>query len=397
MLIALYAPIIRKRTHMKIVHIISSMDPAFGGPPVVVANISCAQAQLGHSVLILCHELSGNKSASDALLHGLPGSDQVGIQEVPNRSFLTKVVGGELKTDLDTNLDDVDVIHIHGLWSPLGQWASVLARKRGIPYVVTVHGMLDPWCLRQKAIKKRLAFAAGYRKMLDGALFIQAHSEREANQAQEFGFKAPAIVIPNGVNPVQFDSLPAPGTFRALHPELGGDQFILFLARLHYKKGLDLLADGFGVLAQHNKQVRLVVAGPSGDSEEGFRNQIQRLGLAPRVLMPGPIYGEEKLAALVDAACFCLPSRQEGFSIAIVEALAARLPVVLSESCYFPQAADNDAGIQTTLEAESIAAGLHQVLDDQDHALLMGENGHNLVVSRYTWCNIGSQLIDAYQ
>jgi glycosyltransferase involved in cell wall biosynthesis len=207
----------------------------------------------------------------------------------------------------------------------------------------------------------------------------------------------PTVVLPNGVFLEELAPLPAPGTFRATHPELGAAPFVLFLARLHSKKGLDVLADAFVELGRWRADVRLVVAGPDDGAQVGFLRQVKGAGIAPRVHVVGPLYGRDKLSALVDAACFCLPSRQEGFSVAITEALACGIPVVISEACHFPEVADAQAGIVVPLEPATIARALETILADPALGGRMGQAGAALVRSRYTWDAIAAACLKAYQ
>ncbi len=137
------------------------------------------------------------------------------------------------------------------------------------------------------------------------------------------------------------------------------------------------------------------MAGPDGGAEQAFCEQIEASGLAGRVHMVGGLYGTEKIAALKRAACFCLPSRQEGFSVAITEALACGVPVVITTACHFPEVAGAGAGIVSALEPESVANGLAELLADPARAR-MGEAGSRLVRENYTWPRIAAQTIGAY-
>jgi glycosyltransferase involved in cell wall biosynthesis len=256
--------------------------------------------------------------------------------------------------------------------------------------------MLDPWSLAQKRLKKKLALAFGYRAVLDNASALHLLNDDEQTLIRPLRLRAPQVVIPNGVFLEEFEPLPRAGSFTARLPRLGGHRFILFLSRLHYKKGLDYLADAFARLCQTDRETHLVVAGPDGGAGGDFERRVSLSGLTDRVHLVGPLYGEAKLAALVDAACFCLPSRQEGFSLAVLEALACRLPVVLSRDCHFPEVAAAGAGEVVGLEARAVADALGRVLRDDRARRRMGAAGRDLVESRFTWPRVAQSCMAAY-
>ncbi|HEY1922436.1 MAG TPA: glycosyltransferase, partial [Tepidisphaeraceae bacterium] len=174
-------------------------------------------------------------------------------------------------------------------------------------------------------------------------------------------------------------------------------KLIFFLSRLHYKKGLDFLADAFAIVLRSFPDSRLIVAGPDDGAQAAFESQIARLGIAPRVHLVGPLYAAQKLAALRDCDCFCLPSRQEGFSLAVTEAMACESPVVISTECHFPEVREAGAGVVAELNAPAIAAGIETVLRDPDKAAQMGRAGRELVISRFTWPKVAQQMIGNYQ
>ena len=269
------------------------------------------------------------------------------------------------------------------------------AAAAGVPFVLLPNGMLDPWSLRQKAWKKRLALALGHRRLMDRAAFLHVGNADEERGVRLAGLTAPAVVIPNGAHPAEFDPPPPPGRFYADHPELAGRPYVLFLGRLHFKKGLDYLADAFAALAAHHPGVQLVVAGPDDGAAAPLRAAVAAAGLAGRVHLVGPIFSNARYAALADAAVFCLPSRQEGFSVAILEAMACGTPVVVSEACHFPEVAAAGAGEVVPLNAAAVAAALGRVLSNPDRAA-MGRAGRELVMSRYTWPRVAEQLVAAY-
>jgi glycosyltransferase involved in cell wall biosynthesis len=386
---------------MNILHLIGTLDPAKGGPPAVVARLAAAQAAMGHHVRVL------SQAPLPAGFHEHPSLARVpGLGAARFESMSGSAGPGPWgllfsRRLWDGLLQGGDVAHLHGVWEPALLGASRAARRRGLPYAVAPHGMLDPWSLSQRRLKKRLALGLGYRTMLARASFLHVLNKDEEKLIAPLRLPTRCVVIPNGVFLEEIDPLPEPGAFGAAHRGLGGRRYILFLGRLHYKKGLDVLADAFGRLAAQRDDIDLVVAGPVDGAEAeaaraDFQRRIAALNLTQRVHLTGPIYGDDKLAALADAACFCLPSRQEGFSMAILEAMACGTAVVVTDACHFPEVADCGAGEVTPCDAAAVADALGRVVADDQRRRRMGQAGRELVRSRFTWPRIAQLSIDAY-
>src|SRR5205814_85539 len=210
----------------------------------------------------------------------------------------------------------MNILHLHGLWDPVLKTAAAVSRKENIPYTLTPHGMLDPWSMQQRRLKKQIALLLGYRKMLDQAAFLHVLNEDEKNLLAIPNLHQRRIVIPNGIFLEEIDPIPAANSFHNSHPQLNHKPYILFLSRIHYKKGLDYLADAFAICAAKNPELQLVVAGPDDGAQSDFQSRIARLNLTSRTHLVGALYGREKVQALAGASVFCLPSRQEGFSMA---------------------------------------------------------------------------------
>jgi glycosyltransferase involved in cell wall biosynthesis len=291
----------------------------------------------------------------------------------------------------------MDWIHIHGIWERLLIVAANTAFAARVPYCVRPAGMLDSWSLMQKKWKKGIALAFGYRRSLERAAFFHTLTHVEADFRTRLQLTPPCEHIPNGVCLEEIDPLPPAGSFRARHERLGDRRFILFIARLHHKKGLDLLAEAFRIVAAREPEVDLVVAGPDGGEKESFEKAIAGAGLSHRVHLAGPIYMREKIAAIRDSDCFCLPSREEGFSVAVLEALAVGVPVVISEHCNFEDVQRRGAGFVVRLDADELAAGLLAVLADRTNRDVMGAAGRALIVEQYTWPRVAAATIAAYE
>lgn len=381
---------------MRILHVIHSVDAAQGGPPLVASRLAAAQAGLGHPTALLAYTPREPRSAISTRLHEVPHGSQVRWIDVgPHAGPREKLTAARAASRLRELADDFDLAVIHGVWNPILLRAAAAFRRKGKPYVVVTHGMLDPWCLDQKRAKKKLALALAYRRMLDHAAFLHCLNADEHDLMAPLRLRPRAEIIPNGVFLEEFAKLPPRGSFHAAHPELGGNPFVLFLSRLHLKKGLDHLANAFALLARDRSDLRLVVAGPDDGYRAAFEALILDMGLATRTHLVGPLYGADKLAAFVDTAVFCLPSRQEGFSIAITEALACATPVVISADCHFPEVAQVNAGRVVPLEPSAIANALREVLD-ADRASL-GRAGRSLVEQRFNWPKVADISIAAYR
>jgi glycosyltransferase involved in cell wall biosynthesis len=382
---------------MKILHVILSLDPAAGGPPMVAARLAAAQAGLGHSARIAGYEAPAARQRIDAAMKTILGIDHVNIIDLPAPGRLDRLFAGNTAKHLEPHIRDADIVHLHGVWDPILFAAAKVARRLSRPYVVTPHGMLDPWSLAQKETKKKIALALGYRRMLNDAAFIHFINLDERRLTEPLHLTSAGHVVHNGVFLEEIDPLPPRGQFRAEHPEFAEKTLIFFLSRLHFKKGLDILADAFAIVLREFPEARLVVAGPDDGARADFEKQIRDLHISTSVYLVGPIYGEKKMAALRDCDCFCLPSRQEGFSIAILEALASEAPVVISPDCHFPEVKESNAGIIAALNAPATAQALLTILRDPDAARRMGQSGRNLVVTRFTWPQSARQLIAHYQ
>ncbi|OYV74923.1 MAG: hypothetical protein B7Z66_14825 [Chromatiales bacterium 21-64-14] len=251
--------------------------------------------------------------------------------------------------------------------------------------------------MAQKRWKKRLGLVLGRRRLLRDASFLHVLNEDEGKLLEPLRLGTPMVVVPNGVFAAEVGKRPNPGRFYLRYPQLENSPYILFLSRLHYKKGLDFLAAMFAKVASAIPEVRLVVVGPDGGALADFEGRVRNAGFANRVLVTGPLYGSAKSEALADAACFCLPSRQEGFSMAITEALAIGCPVLITENCHFPEVATAGAGLVVPLSVAELADAASRILRSSALRTRMGQEGLALVRKSYTWERISEYLEAAYR
>lgn len=386
---------------MEILHVISTLAASAGGPPMVASRLASAQAGLGHDVTIFCYEAHDGKEAAIDEFPQPESARPLKIERIPVGSKLDRVTGRPARRRADEIIPQYDVVHIHGIWEPIIRQAALSAKKLGKPYVIAPHGMLDEWALSQKSLKKKFALSVAYRSMIMNADVLHALSLYEHECLKNWGYAGRIETFPNGVFLEEIDPLPEPGSFYAEHPEFVTDgvrdPYILFLSRLHPVKRLDLLADAFAKIAPNHPTARLVIVGPDWGAQEALEVQIHDLGIGERVHLLGPVWGRGKYAAMVDAACFSLPSEHEAFSVAVTEALACACPVVISEECHFPEVEQEDAGEVVPLDSSKLAQALDRVLSDEPHRKRMASNGRRLVEERFTWPRIAEKTIGVYE
>jgi glycosyltransferase involved in cell wall biosynthesis len=287
-------------------------------------------------------------------------------------------------------------IHIHGLWEAHTDVSARTARSLRTPYIISAHGMLEPWALAHKGFKKRIYSALIERRNLNGAACLHALTTAEAEDYRRFGIRKPIAIIPNGTDiPRSVDG----ALFANQFPAVRGKRVVLFLGRLHFKKGLDILVDAWSYLAAHFPDTVLVLAGPD---EENSRAKIEALiqdrGIDNRVVFTGMLERDMKWSALATAHCFVLPSHSEGFSIAILEAMGMGLPVIISEQCHLPEVRQAAAGWEIQPNCASLRAALEELLQQPaSTSAEIGNRGRRLVHARFDWPAVASQMAELYR
>jgi glycosyltransferase involved in cell wall biosynthesis len=282
---------------------------------------------------------------------------------------------------------DYDLVHVHALFSFAAVPAAYWAARAGVPYVVRPLGTLNRWGMeRRRPWLKRLSFSIIERRILRGAARIHYTSEQERIEAAEVGLNRHQAVVPLGIDLAPFAELPARGWLRQRASGWAGRPVALFLSRLDPKKGLDLLLAAFARARAQRPDLALVIAG-SGDAgfERGVRRDATRLGLGDSVYWAGFLSGTEKLAALADADLFVLPSYSENFGVAAVEAMAAGLPVVISDRVgIHREVAAARAGVVVPCEREALADALLRVAFDTSLRADLGARAQDLVRRRFS-------------
>ncbi|MDY6946411.1 MAG: glycosyltransferase [Pseudomonadota bacterium] len=376
---------------MNIVHAIETLDPSHGGPTLSVPSLAAAQAGLGHDVTLVAYAEADPQPLRDSL----PGFDKVRIAGVPRGGYKERLLASSAKQRFEEVTAGADVVHIHSLWRPFALVAAQTSIRRGLKLVVAPRGMLNPWSLQQRRLLKQLSLTLSWKRVLDAAFFIHALNDEEAQFMKPLELRSQVRVFPNGIFSQSFRQLPSAAQFRAKCGALGDRPYLLFLGRLHHVKGLDYLLAAYAEYCRQDSRMDLVIAGPDGGMEPALRRQVSELRLDSRVHLVGPLYGADKYSALAGATCFCLTSRQEGFSMAITEALACGVPVVVSDQCHFPEIATAGAGEVVPLDSNEIAAALLRLTSSTQRLRRASEAARSLV-SRYDWSAIASDVVGSY-
>lgn len=296
-------------------------------------------------------------------------------------------------------LDEVDLVHLHGLWLYASLAATRWTSRTGRPRIISPHGMLDAWAMRRAYWKKRLALFCYEGANLRGAACLHALSRGERDAIRDFGLTNPVCVIPNGVH------IPAPWTgpppaWRAALPT--DAKVLVYLGRLHPKKGLLDLLQAFAMTERdHAKQPDGWYVAIAGWDQEGHRAELEScagaFGITHRVRFIGPQFGADKDATLNAADAFVLPSMSEGLPIAVLEAWASGLPALITPQCNLPEGEAAGAAIPIVVGAEGVATGLRRLFAlSDDERRQIGARGRALVADRFTWDSVAERMVAVY-
>ena len=302
------------------------------------------------------------------------------------------------ETDLAEAVRAAEVVHLHGLWQVQTRRGARVARAARVPYVITAHGMAEPWALRHKYWKKRIYLALVEARNLRRASCLHALSRPEITHLRTIAPWTPVAFIPNGVDLGFAENLPPRSVLEAECPELRGKFVLLFFSRLHLKKGLDLLAEALGQIAPGRPDLHLLLAGKDDGAWSSFQDRMEHLGLGRRLTYLGHVSGERARQVWAAADAFVLPSYSEGFSMAILEALACRLPCLITTACHFPELATAGGAVVVPPDAPAVMGGLRDLLEQTPHERAeLGLRGRRLVEQDYTWDRQAERLAAVYR
>jgi glycosyltransferase involved in cell wall biosynthesis len=394
---------------MRILNVTQSYAPffEFGGPPVKVRALSAELARRGHQVTVLTADWglearfpNGEPVASATRSPFGWRHDEDGVQSIYLPTWLRHRAlswNPAVKRFARARLQNFDVVHIFGLYDLLGPAIAEQCSVLKLPYVVEPIGMFLP--IVRSFWRKRVYQCLFGRRMIDGARFLIATSEQEADELVSGGIPREKIVLRrNGVEvPAE---LPARGAFRAKHGIPPDATIILFLGRLSKKKRPGLLLEAFAALGAEllqRKDARLVFAGPDDEGLQASLTQTAaRLGVTFCVIFTGPLFNTAKWECYRDADVFVLPSQNENFGNTAAEAVAAGTPVVVTKGCGVAPLLAGTAGIVVPHNAGAISQALKSLLTDAD-LLTRLSAGCQKAASRLGWGEPTAQMESLYR
>jgi glycosyltransferase involved in cell wall biosynthesis len=382
---------------MKILHVIANLAPRYGGPSKACWEMARAVAQLGHEVSIYTTNQDGPGELEVPLDRSVY-REGVEIRYFPIQAPRFWGTSLPLALALRRKIPASDLVHIHSLYLFHNLVAGHWCRQYQIPYLVRPHGTLDPYIHRRHRGRKRLLELLFENRNLRRAAALHFTTAEEAQLAAPFTFQTPAVVVPLGIDLGEFARMPEPGEFRRRHPEIGDKRIILFFGRINFKKGLDILAQAFARVARIRKEAHLVIAGPDDDGYGArVRTWLAEAGVLAQTSFTGMLLGPEKLAVLRDADLFVLPSYSENFGLAVIEAMAAGLPVIISDKVnIWREVQAGGAGRVIPGDAAVLAGEILELLDRPEAARRLGQAGRSLVEERFQWPRIARSLAEAY-
>jgi glycosyltransferase involved in cell wall biosynthesis len=392
---ALKAPeSLRRQQSLTVAVLVDSIAANYGGPSYSVRRLWQSALTLGASVTVHSTDsFQVRESAEDRELW-----EPLECRQWPAVGMKALGYSNRMAAGVESSLiEGSSVISQHGLWLHYGRVAKNLGRSRSVPVIIHPHGMLEPWALRRSSWKKQMTGRLWEYENLRRAACLRVTSTDELKSVRGFGLKNPVALIPNGIDVEDFARLPSVAEAENLLPQLKGrERVLLFLSRVHPKKGLPVLLRAWQALGTERRDWTLAIAGPDqrGHTDE-LKQLVDELGLNDAVIFLGALFGEQKLAAYALSELFVLPSHSENFGVAVAEAFAACLPVVTTTGTPWKNLAERGCGWCMNANVEQMTATLREALAHRKSELVaMGAKGREWMRRDFAWEQLAAQMIE---
>lgn len=372
---------------MRVLNVNILIDPVTGGGGAErTVQISRFLRSSGVETVLLTMDLG----VLGRRLEALDGVEVIALKCLSKRFY---VPAFSLRA-LNALIRSVDIVHIMGHWTILNALVYALCRHTRTPYVVCPAGSL-PIFGRSKAIKRLYNWVVG-RRIIGNAAHCVAISVEEIEHFCDYGVSPEKVVlIPNGVDLSEAES-PDRDSFSA---KVGGANgpIILFVGRLNYIKGPDILLEAFAKITDHFEDCQLVFAGPDSGMLARLKEMAAASVAADRVHFVGYVGGDEKFGAYSAASLLVIPSRQEAMSIVVLEAGSVGTPVLLTDRCGFDEVEEVGGGKVVPADTDGIEQGLRELLGDPATLATMGSRLREFVTQKYTWESMIKKYVGLYE
>lgn len=378
---------------IQVCHVVASINRNTGGPAVTSVRLAQAQAQTGISTTL---------ATLDYAEHGPQvRTDGVELITIPANQLTRRFRGYSPSLQrilMENTREKFNIIHNHGLWMFPNWYARQAAIHAAIPLVIKPCGMLESWSLGRSRSKKFLAWHLFEHTNLQSANLFHATSEAEAVSIRALGLRQPIAIVPNGIDIPDLSSLPNRSLLEKRFPELRGRRWLLFLSRIHPKKGIAELLQAWQAIHNQFAGWQLILAGPDLDGYEvALRQMVSDRGLGECVTFTGMLTGEDKFCAVGNADLFVLPTHSENFGIAIAEALAHGCPVITTKAAPWQDLQNHHCGWWIDNDVNALSAALADAVQlSEQERQAMGNRGRQLMESKYSWDHVAEQMIEAY-
>jgi glycosyltransferase involved in cell wall biosynthesis len=366
-----------------ILHVIANLRAAAGGPPRSVAALVDNLSRSGRRVGLFTRRIAEPEVSVVATVERFYGTSAGGVW-----AAIGLDAGSRARREVTDAIiaSGAKIVHSHGIWTPACHAVAAACAEVGVPHVISVRGMLEPWAVRSRGAKKMAAWNAYQRRDLANADAIHATSGLEMAAIRRMGLRQPIILIPNGI----FDAQPvrrrqSPGLRQAF-----------FLSRISPKKGLPLLLDAWNRVRPPNW--RLVIAGNDDRGHASFlRSIIASLGIADSVSVVPGIPDADKWSWYARSDLFILPTHSENFGLVVAEAMLSGLPVITTHGAPWELLENTGTGWWVPITVESIASALSEAVQMDPHLLQsMGDKAQQVARFEFDWNSITARFCDAY-
>ena len=361
---------------MKVLSFVSSLDLSSGGPSRSVPMLAKGLAELGVDITLMAIR------SENMNIHALEGTSVK--LKVISPSFSRREIAKFLADER------FELIQIQSVWEMPYHKVMVKARKLNIPYIVTPRGMLEPWSLSQKKWKKRLAWWLYQRNDVQKSACVFTTAKMEAEHVSALGITTCKAVIPNGIETVGY---PCKSSIEGVKKQ------VLFLSRVHVKKGIELLFEAWKRILPDYVDWQLLVIG-NGEAEyiHSLENRVENLGLKDCIKILPPVFGEAKIKVYQESALFCLPSFSENFGMAIAEAMSCGTPVITTTNCPWNILNDTKTGWCIDLSVDNLENALREAMGMDANALYdMGQRASKLIYDNFDYRSVTRKTLRLYE